>query len=157
MCSAAQIITQSRLPSCAMSWTASEDLFIHVNPILNGWLQSSAFTLWDEVLLLRSRQPVFLFWDAEWGEFNLYENAHHQVWGAFFLIIHPSALKGTKALWCSFLFNIRSPHQKPMKCMLTTTWQSTWKCLFRPVSSSIKRYSHVMWFWLWQFLNSVTK
>lgn len=38
------------------SWS---DLFIHVNPILNGWLQSFLFTVLNEELLLLSKQPVF--------------------------------------------------------------------------------------------------
>lgn len=66
--------------------TSASDLFIHVNPILNGWLQSFLFTVLNEELLLLFKAAtvcVFFFfnsvlflpqnWAAERGEFNLYE------------------------------------------------------------------------------------
>lgn len=163
-------ITQSLLPSCAISLTVLQltpvsDLFIHVNPILNGWLQSVLFTVLNEELLLLSRQPVFFIspskWAAEWGEFNLYENAgalqaHSPIARSFRRF--PSSfhspfssssillpLKG-KAWDCSCNDSVLERTFRSLithKCMLTTAWQSTWKCLLQASAQLHKTSSAV--------------
>lgn len=55
----------SQLPAVSRDFTNAAgrppDLFIHVNPILNGRLQSFLLTVLNEELLLLSRQPVWGF------------------------------------------------------------------------------------------------
>lgn len=165
-----QSITQSLLPSCAISLpvlrlTPVSDLFIHVNPILNGWLQSVLFTVLNEELLLLSRQPVFLFLPTSElqseGEFNLYENAsalqvHSPIPSSFRRF--PSSfhspfssssiqqpLKG-KASDCSCNDSLLERTFRSLishKCMLTTAWQSTWKCLLQASAQLHKTSSTV--------------
>lgn len=141
------------------------DLFIHVNPILNGWLQSFLFTVLNEELLLLFKAArcfhfcccCFVFfplspsnWAAEWGRLDLYENASPQ-WNerrfpsfSHHAILHH--LKEGKALHCScndsalqHIFRWWITH----KYALTKAWRSTWKCLFtarRPVTWSVSLY-----------------
>lgn len=107
---------------------------------------------------------VFIFpskWAAEWGEFNLYENAstlqaHSPVARSFrrfpssfhspfssSSILQP--LKG-KALDCSCNDSVLERTFRSLithKCMLTTAWQSTWKCLLQASAQLHKTSSAV--------------
>lgn len=138
----------------ALELTSVSDLFIHVNPILNGWLQSFLFTVLNEKLPLLSRQPLVFIsppnWAAEWGEFNLYEYGLHSVKpqlieGGFrgtvhpshftmpFLIIHPPHLKeeALVEMIMGLLFNATVNFTPKISHIPTCLHESTWKCLLQ--------------------------
>lgn len=78
---ASQIITQ--MPSALCDFTNGVGRFIYSCKSYFKWLTSKLGVYcakWSA-----ASQPVFLFlplnWDAEWGEFNLYENTRRQIWG----------------------------------------------------------------------------